>query len=121
MASHLSPLPSRSDIFTARAKSRKLRNFGLLSTFTFGAYLSLRVFFCVAIMEIGFSVGVFTATRKTMMAFVVPLTLSAILQNLVVRVCGVERSINLGEVFVMFRINEALIRRDVIDKVVRHW
>ncbi len=99
----------------------ELRNFRFISTFTFGAYYSLRVFFCVAIMETGFSVGLFATTSRVVMAFVVPLAFSAILQNLVVKIGGVDRSINLGEVFdkFKFRIKEALIRRDVIDKVLR--
>ena len=55
------------------------------------------------------------------MAFAVPLVFSAILQNLVVKVGGVDKSINIGEVFdkFKFRIKEALIRKDVIDRVLR--
>ena len=99
----------------------ELRNFRFIGTRTFGAYYSLRVFFCVAIMEIGFSVGLFTTTSRTVMAFAVPLVFSAILQNLVVKVGGVDKSINIGEVFdkFKFRIKEALIRKDVIDRVLR--
>ena len=99
----------------------ELRNFKFIGTRTFVAYYSMRVFFCIAILEIGFSIDLFTTTSRTVMAFVVPLVFSAILQNLVVKVGGVEKSINLGEVFdkFKFRIKEALVRSDVIDRVMR--
>jgi len=99
----------------------ELRNFRFILNFTFGAYYWVRAFFCLALMEIGFSVGLFSLPSKVVMAFVVPLSFSAILQNLVVKVGGVERSINLGEVFdkFKFRIKEALVRKDVINKVLR--
>jgi len=99
----------------------ELRNFDFILNFTFGAYYLIRVFFCLALMEIGFVIGLFSLPSKVVMAFVVPLSFSAILQNLVVKVGGVERSINFGEVFdrFKFRIKDALDRRNTIDKVLR--
>lgn len=99
----------------------ELRNFRFISNLTFGAYYWVRAFFCLALMEIGYIVGLFTMQTKVVMAFVIPLSFSAILQNLVVKVGGVERSINLSEVFdkFKFRIKEALLRKGVIDKVLR--
>ena len=99
----------------------ELRNFRFIFTFTFAAYYFLRVFFCMALMEVGFVVDLFTAKSRMVMAFVVPLGFSAILQNLVVKVGGVEKSINIGEVFdkFKFRIKEDLINKDVIKKVLR--
>jgi len=99
----------------------ELRNFNFITTFTFAAYFLLRVFFCLALMEVGYIVELFTAKSRMVMAFVVPLGFSAILQNLVVKVGGVERSINIGEVFDKFkyRIQEDLIRKNVIKKVLR--
>jgi hypothetical protein len=99
----------------------ELRNFRFIFTFTFAAYYFLRVFFCLALMEVGFVVDLFTAKSRMVMAFVVPLGFSAILQNLVVKVGGVEKSINIGEVFdkFKFRIKEDLINKDVITKVLR--
>ncbi len=99
----------------------ELRNFRFIYTFTFAAYYFLRAFFCIALMEVGFVVELFTAKSRMVMAFVVPLGFSAILQNLVVKVGGVERSINIGEVFdkFKFRIKEDLISRDVVKKVLR--
>jgi hypothetical protein len=99
----------------------ELRNFRFIYTFTFAAYYFLRAFFCLALMEVGFIVELFTAKSRMVMAFVVPLGFSAILQNLVVKVGGVERSINIGEVFdkFKFRIKEDLISRDVVKKVLR--
>ena len=99
----------------------ELRNFRFIFTFTFAAYYLLRVFFCLALMEVGFVVDLFTAKSRMVMAFVVPLGFSAILQNLVVKVGGVEKSINIGEVFdkFKFRIKEDLINKDVIKKVLR--
>jgi len=99
----------------------ELRNFRFIFTFTFAAYYFLRVFFCLALMEVGFVVDLFTAKSRMVMAFVVPLGFSAILQNLVVKVGGVEKSINIGEVFdkFKFRIKEDLINKDVINKVLR--
>ena len=72
-------------------------------------------------MEVGFVVDLFTAKSRMVMAFVVPLGLSAILQNLVVKVGGVEKSINIGEVFdkFKFRIKKDLINKDVITEVLR--
>lgn len=99
----------------------ELRNFRFIFTFTFAAYFFLRAFFCLALMEVGFVVDLFTAKSRMVMAFVVPLGFSAILQNLVVKVGGVERSINIGEVFdkFKFRIKEDLISKDVVKKVLR--
>ena len=99
----------------------ELRNFRFIFTFTFAAYYFLRVFFCMALMEVGFIVELFTTKSRMVMAFVVPLGFSAILQNLVVKVGGVEKSINIGEVFdkFKFRIKEDLINKDVIKKVLR--
>jgi len=99
----------------------ELRNFKFISNDTFGAYYGIRVFFCVALLELGFSIGLFNLPSKAVMAFIVPVSFSAILQNLVVKVGGVERSINLGEVFdkFKFRIKESLVREDIIDKVLR--
>lgn len=99
----------------------ELRNFRFIFTFTFAAYYFLRVFFCMALMEVGFIVELFTTKSRMVMAFVVPLGFSAILQNLVVKVGGVEKSINIGEVFdkFKFRIKEDLINKDVINKVLR--
>lgn len=99
----------------------ELRNFRFILTFTFAAYYLLRAFFCIALMEAGYIVELFTAKSRMVMAFVVPLGFSAILQNLVVKVGGVERSINIGEVFdkFKFRIKEDLISRDVVKRVLR--
>lgn len=99
----------------------ELRNFRFIYTFTFAAYYLLRAFFCIALMEAGYVVELFTAKSRMVMAFVVPLGFSAILQNLVVKVGGVERSINIGEVFdkFKFRIKEDLISRDVVKRVLR--
>lgn len=98
----------------------ELRNFKFIFNHTFGAYYWIRMFFCLALMEIGFSIGLFSLQSKAVMAFVVPLSFSAILQNLVVKVGGVERSINFGEVFdkFKFRIKEALVRKNLIAKVL---
>lgn len=99
----------------------ELRNFRFISSFTFGAYYWTRAFFCLALMEIGFNIGLFNLPSKVVMAFLVPLSFSSILQNLVVKVGGVERSVNFGEVFdkFKFRINEDLINRDVVNRVLR--
>ena len=99
----------------------EIRNFRFIRTFTFAAYYFLRVFFCMVLMEMGFIVELFTVKSRMVMAFVVPLGFSAILQNLVVKVGGVEKSINIGEVFdkFKFRIKEDLIYREVMIKVRR--
>lgn len=99
----------------------ELRNFNFIWNNTFWAYYLVRVFFSLALLEIGFIIGLFTLQSKAVMAFVVPLSFSAILQNLVVKVGGVAKSINLGEVFdrFKFRINDALERKNVIAKVLR--
>ena len=99
----------------------EIRNFRFIRTFTFAAYYFLRVFFCMVLMEMGFIVELFTVKSRMVMAFVVPLGFSAILQNLVVKVGGVEKSINIGEVFdkFKFRIKEDLIYRGVMIKVRR--
>lgn len=98
----------------------ELRNFKFILKKTFWVYYWTRAFFCLALMEIGFSIDLFTLQSKVVMAFVVPLSFSAILQNLVVKVGGVERSINLSEVFdrFKFRIKDTLDRKGVIDKVL---
>ena len=90
----------------------ELRNFRFIFTFTIAAYYFFRVFFCMALIEVGFVVDLFTAKSRMVMAFVVPLGFSVLLQNLVVKVGGVERSMNIGEVFVKFRIKEDLINKD---------
>lgn len=98
----------------------ELRNFKFVTNLTFAAYYWIRAIFCVALMELGYSIGLFTTPSKSIMSFLIPLSFSSVLQNLVVKVGGVERSINLGEVFdkFKFRINETLISKDVIEKVL---
>lgn len=98
----------------------ELRNFKFVWNRTFGAYYWVRAFFCLAIMEVGFVVDLFSSSSKMVMAFVVPLSFSAIIQNLVVKIGGVEKSINLGQVFdnYKFSIKTSLLRKDYTDKVV---
>lgn len=97
-----------------------LRHFKFITSPSFGMYYWIRAFFCIALMEIGTTVGILGFDTKYVIAFIVPLSFSAVLQNLVVRVGDVDKSVNVAEVFekFKFRIEESIINKQEVKKVM---
>lgn len=97
-----------------------VRHFKFIRSTGFGVYYWIRSFFCIALMEIGTMVGILNFDTKYAIAFIVPLSFSAILQNLVVKLGGVDKSVNIAEVFekFKFRIEEAIIKREEARNVM---
>lgn len=94
-------------------------NFRFLRRSAFLTYYVVIAFFSIATMEAGFLLGLFEIESKYIIAFVIPLVFAVVLQNLVVKIGGVEKSIDFSEFFDKFRfaIEQSLIRRYEMIKV----
>lgn len=95
----------------------ELRHFRFLKNSVFGAYYSVRAFFCIVLLEVGFAISLFEISNKIVMAVIVPISFSAIFQNLIVKAGGTES--NIGEVFDKFKFNikKTLIAQKVLNRV----
>lgn len=96
-----------------------LKNFHFLRRSAFLTYYVVIAFFSIATMEMGFILGLFEIESKSVIAFVVPLVFAVILENLVVKIGGIEKSIDFSEFFDKFKfaIRDSIIRRDEMIKV----
>lgn len=71
---------------------------------TFGVYYLTRAFFAISVVEIGLIVGLLNPQNKAIIAFITPLILSTIFQNLVINIGGGEQySINIKDIFDRFK------------------
>lgn len=97
----------------------ELKNFRFLRRPPFFVYYLVVAFFSIATMEAGYLLNLFAIESKYVIAFFVPLVFAIVLENLVVRIGDVEKSIDLSEFFDKFRfaIRESLIRQEEITKV----
>jgi hypothetical protein len=97
----------------------ELKNFRFLRRLPFLVYYLVAAFFSITTLEAGYLLNLFTTESKYVVAFFVPLIFAIVLENLVVRIGDVEKSIDLSEFFDKFRfaIRESLIRQEEITKV----
>jgi len=85
----------------------------------FWIYYLVGAFFSIVAMEGGFILGLFEIDNKGIIAVIAPLAFSIILGNLVVKVGGVDNSVNFSEFFDKFRfaIKSSLNIKKEMDKV----
>ena len=97
----------------------ELRNFSFVRRRPFAVYYVIVAFFSIATMEAGLLLNVFTVESKYLISFLIPLVFALVLQNLVVKIGGVEKSIDFSEFFDKFRfaIKEHLDSIDGMKKV----
>lgn len=96
-----------------------LKSFRFLSRKHFWVYFCVIAFFSIATMEVGYLLNLFTTESKHAVAFFAPLVFAVVLQNLVVKIGGVDKSIDFAEFFDKFKfaIQQSLIRKEEITKV----
>jgi hypothetical protein len=97
----------------------ELKIFSFVRRKEFWVYYLVGVFFSIVAMEAGFLLGLFEIDNKAIIAFVAPLVFSIIIGNLVVKVGGVDTSINFSEFFEKFRfaIKTGLNTKKEMDRV----
>jgi len=97
----------------------ELRNFRFVGRLPFWAYFGVVGFFSIAAMEAGYILNIFTAESKYLVAFFIPLIFAVVLENLVVKIGGLEKTINISEFFDKFRftIKSNLDTLDAMNKV----
>jgi hypothetical protein len=97
----------------------ELRNFHFVRRLPFWTYFGVVGFFSIAAMEAGYILNIFTAESKYLVAFFIPLIFAVVLENLVVKIGGLEKTINISEFFDKFRftIKSNLDTMDAMNKV----
>lgn len=80
----------------------ELHEISFLRTPTFGIYYFVRVFFSISTMEINSALNIVNAPNKYVIAFVIPIVFTTVLQNLVVNIAG-EDQVNIKDLFTRFR------------------
>lgn len=97
----------------------ELKRFSFIRRREFWIYYLIGAFFSIVALEAGIILGLFETENKSILAFVAPLAFSIILGNLVVKVGGVENSVNFSDFFDKFRfaIRQSLDVRIEMDKV----
>lgn len=97
----------------------ELRNFNFVRRMPFIVYYVVIGFFSIAAMEAGLLLNVFTTDSKYLIAFLIPLIFAVVLESLVIKIGGVEKTVDFSKFFNQFRfaIKEHLDSMDGIRKV----
>jgi hypothetical protein len=97
----------------------ELKIFSFVRRKEFWVYYLVGAFFSIIAMEGGFILGLFEIDNKGIIAVIAPLAFSIILGNLVVKVGGVDNSVNFSEFFDKFRfaIKDSLNIKKEMDRV----
>ena len=110
------------DLVDLYIELKEFGNFRFLRRKEFLVYYLVVAFFSIVAMEAGYLLNLFAAESKYLVSVFIPLVFAIILQNLVVKIGGVEssaRAIDIAQFFDRFRfaIKESLIRREDMTKV----
>ncbi len=97
----------------------EFKNFSFIRRIPFIVYYVIIGFFSIAAMEAGLLLNLFTTESKYLISFFIPLIFAIVLENLVVKIGGVEKAVDFSEFFDKFRfaIREHLDSIDGMRKV----
>lgn len=107
------------DLVDLYIELKEFGNFSFLRRKEFWVYYVVVAFFSIGSLEAGYILGLFAIDSKYIVSFVIPLVFAIILENLVVKIGGVDNSIDIAQFFDRFKyaIKESLIRKEDLTKV----